>query len=69
MEAKKAGGCTDAAPPEIYTAYQLSRLSDALSSAGKVSLNVRDKLWKGLPRQLRMEHNYSKWDYVPDSNG
>ncbi len=62
-------GTTDGAPPETFTAAQLSRVKDLLDAAAHVDTycNARTQIvvWNALPIQLKVEFNYSKWDYVP----
>jgi hypothetical protein len=58
-------GTTDGASPEGYTNHDLSRVRDALDACSRVSLAARTALWRSLSRNLRVQYNYSKWEYVP----
>jgi hypothetical protein len=63
-------GTTDGPPPERYTAYDLSRIKDALDALKRLNdhdrnSNFHKALWKSLPNGLKVEYNHSKWEYVP----
>lgn len=61
-------GTTDGAPPEYYSDEQLSRVKDALDACSHVdtycNATTRAAMWKVLPPALKIDFNYSKWDYV-----
>jgi hypothetical protein len=56
-------GCNDTSGPENYTAYQLSRLTDAMFAAQQAGLDYKD-IFILAPAPMRMEWNYSNWKYV-----
>ena len=55
-------GCYDMMPPQAYTAYQLSRLLDALNSAEEAGLD-KQKVFMMAPDSMKSEFNYSCWEY------
>jgi hypothetical protein len=61
-------GCTDTAGPEHYTPEQLSRVKDAIEQLKHIDTYCNTAtfaaFWKALPNALKVEFNYSKWDYV-----
>jgi hypothetical protein len=60
----QAYGATDTGAPEEHSEEQLSRAADLLYYADQ--LGVQKEVWAALPRNLKVEWNYSKWRYVPD---
>jgi hypothetical protein len=63
-------GCTDTAPPENYTPFALSRLRDAVFALKRMdtycNTHAFSTFWLNLPRDLKTEFVYAKWDYVPE---
>ena len=55
-------GTTDGAPPEIHSEEELSRLHDAMYSAKKAGLDSYE-VFQLAPDSMKMEFNYSKWEY------
>ena len=57
-------GCTDSAPPEEYSNYELSRAVDILNTSNTLGRGIRQKVWDAFPKDLRMEINWAKWTYL-----
>jgi hypothetical protein len=55
-------GCTDTAPPENSSNYELSRILDMLQLAEE--LGIKKQVWDLLDSQIKMDYNYAKWSYV-----
>lgn len=55
-------GCTDTAPPTHATPYELSRIKDVIDALKAAGIDV-DPFWKTIPYNVRVEFNYSRWDY------
>jgi hypothetical protein len=56
-------GCTDQAPSEVYTDYQLSRLADIFKLALEIDKNFALQMWEFFPTSIKLEFNYSNWKY------
>ena len=56
-------GCYDQGPPVTYADEQLSRLSDILELADEIGDRTKIAIWVALPRDLKLEFNYSNWRY------
>jgi hypothetical protein len=50
--------CTDTAPPEKFSPKQLNLLADFMES---LPAPEKDRVWKSLPHDLRMEFVYANW--------
>jgi hypothetical protein len=64
-----SSGTTDSNPPERYSEYTLSRISDiieiskVLEERDEDFKNLSQKIFSMLPTDAKIEWNYSKWNY------
>lgn len=61
----KFRGSPEGAPPELYSAADLSWVEDALKALEAVDPMVMRAAWSALPDRLKLEYNYSRRQYVP----
>lgn len=60
-------GCKDTGAPEVYSPYELSRITDAMDIVlAKAGEKAQRELFAALPAAAKIEWNYSNWVYVLD---